>query len=183
MRRTKAFERLVFFSRVKFTTYCLGVAAFAVICNTIVDINGHRDDKLIAYRKRYLDKVVPVIGDLFLILFILLCLSISILIWRLKLKQRQLKACGLPNVFGQEIWNLIIILIIFSISFIVRFVFDEWILVPILKAFGGDSSDFYTYMLCEAVQYLWDFFPIGAIVLFHRHNFGKQQNSVNDNLT
>ena len=32
-------------------------------------------------------------------------------------------------------------------------------------------------MLNRTLPYIWDFIPVSAIVLFHRHNFSKHQDS------
>ena len=59
----------------------------------------------------------------FLILTILMFLSIALVIWRLRVKQ---KTNSISKIFGTEIVNLLIILILFASSFLLRFAFDEW---------------------------------------------------------
>ena len=101
----------------------------------------------------------------------------------------------MTNVFGQEVKNLLIILIIFCSSFLLRFIADEWV-VPLL----GLSTDHTCVdpetnyvMLCHfygaiiyltITQYFWDFIPISAILLFHYYNFrgkSKDENLRNNN--
>ena len=121
----------------------------------------------------------PLLGLSFLILAVILTLSIALLILRLRVKQKLIQENGVPNVFGKEIWNLVIILAVFTTSFLIRYIFDEWFLSKILKA----GSFFVHCMELLVMQYFWDFIPVGAICLFHRHNFSvKNKNSNDDQL-
>ena len=60
----------------------------------------------------------------FLALFILLTIGILVLIWRLTVKERDSRASGFGRVFGNEIWNLITMMIIFGTSFLLRYLYD-----------------------------------------------------------
>ena len=117
----------------------------------------------------------PILGVCFLVLSILLGLSIILLIYRLKVKQKQLEQSGVVDVFGNEIWTLVAILIIFSTSYLIRFFFDIWIYDKIYKP--RNHHEFGNYILGVSVQYIWNLIPIGAIVLSHRHNFSKRQDT------
>ena len=86
---------------------------------------------------------------------------------------------------------MIIILGFYSTSFLLRFTADKWILpyvIPdeaFLTCIDEDNRDLlcspfiactYTLSLC----FVWDFFPIGAILLFHRRNFAKTAEGYGD---
>jgi len=113
---------------------------------------------------------------------LMLTASIMLLVWRLKVKQRIMQDAGVANVFGKEVKNLLIILIIFCPSFLLRFIADEWF-VPMLKLPMNHSCvdpetnyamlcDFYPPIIYLTItQYFWDFIPISAILLFHYFNF------------
>ena len=121
-------------------------------------------------------------GTGFLVLTPMLFLSIALVIWRLKVKQRQE---GISKLFKKEIWRLIIILLIFSSSFLLRYIYDEW-LDKLLTSGSGDDLDklcFWedgTYSICSpylscfwllVTQYFFDLIPIGIIFLFHHFSF------------
>ena len=69
------------------------------------------------------------VGLGFLIQTILIFLSISLVIWRLRVIQ---KANGVSKSFGREILNLLIILILFASSFLFRFAFDKWFILEMV---------------------------------------------------
>ena len=88
---------------------------------------------------------------------------------------------GVTKVFGKEIKNLIIILIIFSSSFLIRWVYDTWlseILTPRDNTLCTDADG--NEMLCKPfefcidllwIQYIWDFIPFGGLLFVHYKNF------------
>ena len=117
-------------------------------------------------------------------------MSISLLIWRLKAREKKMREHGFENTFGKEIWNLIIILILFSCSFLGRWMYDQWFADDLLT--GGDSGTLctdsetgstvlcYPWSSCITIlvtQYLWDFIPVAAILIFHHSNFSPQTNN------
>ena len=83
--------------------------------------------------------VSPILGTSFLLLTFLLGISIAILIWRLKVKEKMIRESGVAGkAFSKEIWNLILILILFSTSFLIRWIFDKWLLKLV---YSDDNSD------------------------------------------
>ena len=121
----------------------------------------------------------PLIGKSFLVLTILLFLSISIVIWRLKVKQRRIKHAG---SFGKEIKNLLIILVLFSFSFLTRYILDTFVSVKVLGSslesicVDDEGVEIYCYpydliIWLVGTQYIFDLIPITAILLFHHYNF------------
>ena len=110
---------------------------------------------------------------------IILDASIILLLCRLSAKQKKMQTTGITNSFAGETKNLIIILGFYSASFLLRFAADKWILPYVipdeayLTCIDEDNhnslcspfiSCVYTLCLC----FIWDFFPIGAILLFHK---------------
>ena len=122
----------------------------------------------------------------FLILTILMFLSIALVIWRLRVKQ---KANGISKIFGREIWNLLIILILFASSFLFRFAWDEWLAWRWYQQDGnvlctwedGTISFCNPYPICTGLlitQYIFDLIPIGAIFAFHHYNFRNKNRDI-----
>ena len=122
----------------------------------------------------------------FLILTILMFLSIALVIWRLRVKQ---KANGISKIFGREIVNLLIILILFASSFLLRFALDEWLYLKWFKDDGNalctwedgtlSFCDPYLRMIATlSTQYFFDLFPIGIIFVFHHYNFRNKNSDV-----
>ena len=123
-----------------------------------------------------------------LFIFIPTCLTILIimLIVRLKVKRRTIDYAGIPNIFGKEMKNLLMILVLFDISFVFRLIFDEYITE---KLVGGNVWNYCRdsegwYQLCDPfpiilydliTQYFWDYIPILCILLFHKTNFSTLQ--------
>ena len=77
------------------------------------------------------------VGLSFMILTILLFVSIGLLIWRLQVKLEYLRKRGESDAFGKEIWNVIVIMVVFSSSFLFRWIFDSFIYG---RLFGTDSG-------------------------------------------
>ena len=77
------------------------------------------------------------------------------------------------NVFRKEMRNLIIILIVFDSSFLLRYLYDE-LYIPNIAGFGLEQTEFVVIMEMTITQYFWDFIPILVILLFHRSNFSKK---------
>ena len=83
---------------------------------------------------------------------------------------------------------MIIILLIFMTSFLGRFAIDQWLiphlhLWPDFKCINSESGykmfcSFYNLILFVMItQYIYDLFPIGAIVMFHYFNFREVSNN------
>ena len=54
-------------------------------------------------------------------------LSIVLLISRLFAKQKKMRSTGVSNSFAGETKNLLVIMIFYSLSFLMRFVVDYWV--------------------------------------------------------
>ena len=149
----------------------------------ITSIKGRRDGNLVRYRLNYIYGTASAVGICFLVLTILLSVSIGLLIWRLKVKEKETNLSRSRNEFGKEIWNLIIILIFFSSSFLMRFIFDKYLAEILLS--GSHHDDLcldsngilvlcYPYSHCFytlVTQYFWDLIPIFALLLLHYYSF------------
>ena len=68
------------------------------------------------------------------------------------------------NYFRKEINTLIVILVLFSISYLLRVIYDAYI--------GFDDSDgsYRSYVIGSVTGIPFDLLPIVAVLLFHRHN-------------
>ena len=97
-------------------------AVIMVIWVTVCIINAEHYEG-IEDEIQFFNAVGKPVGLGFLILTILMFLSIALVIWMLRMKQ---KANGISKIFGKEIVNLLIILILFASSFLLRFALDEW---------------------------------------------------------
>ena len=83
---------------------------------------------MIEKRKVQIDEIANVIGISFMILTVALFTSIALLVWRLQVKLKELKQRGEEsNDFGKEIWNVIVIMMVFSSSFLLRIVYTLFI--------------------------------------------------------
>ena len=173
-------EKLIIVSRV---IVCLLIAfiiiGWSVTC--LVYYSRYKDDDDYLNSKLALvDLMGPINGDNFLVLTILLFASISLVIWKLKVKARLSRV---TTGFKKEIRNLLIILFLFSFSFLTRWVFDAFLVKDIIhgqhndeKCHDVDDCLIFCYpytlsMILLTTQYVFDILPIGLILLFHYYNF------------
>ena len=127
-----------------------------------------------------------ILSLLFLCIPLILTILILTLIMSLKKKRKTVDQAGMPNLFGKEMRNLLLIMIVFDVSFIIRALVDsgELIYTLLFKATVGDfqictdSSDRkyfcnpYPLVVFDLIiQYVWDFIPLMCILLFHKANF------------
>ena len=68
-----------------------------------------------------------ILGVMFLIIPITLTVFIILLIVKLKQKRKLSNDAGVPNMFGKEMQNVLIIMAIFDSSFIIRSIADEFL--------------------------------------------------------
>ena len=106
----------------------------------------------------------------------------------MKVKSSQL--AGESTAFMGEIWKLIVLMILFSISFLTRWVFDSYIIqkwmapgTAVSPEAPGDylcpdtngmlmiCNPYGRCMIILVTQFIWDLIPIGAILLFHHYSF------------
>ena len=85
-------------------------------------------------RYQYLYTASKAIGSIFLILFLAFALSILKLVVTLRMKFRKVDLVGFQNVFSKEFKTLLLLLMVFSTSYLIRFLCD---VVP-LKVFPDD---------------------------------------------
>ena len=79
-------------------------------------------------RNVQIDEIADVIGISFMILTVTLFASIALLVWRLQVKLKELRQRGEESDdFGKEIWNVIVIMMVFSSSFLLRIVYTLFI--------------------------------------------------------
>ena len=64
---------------------------------------------------------------MFICIPVILTILIITLIVKLKLKRKIIDKAGVPNLFGEEMKNLLLILLLFDSSFIIRFFFDRFL--------------------------------------------------------
>ena len=124
----------------------------------------------------------PYLGSTFLVLCIILILSIWLVIWRLTVKH---KRDGVASTFSKEIRNLLLILIIFSIGFLTRWIGDTFFVSDIIdKNSELCESAEGNYYICQpyglslyvtSTQFFFDMIPIASILLFHHYNFQEKR--------
>ena len=113
---------------------------------------------------------------------IILDLSIVLLISRLFAKQKKMRATGVNNSFAGETKNLLVIMFFYSLSFLMRFLVDFWLKPRVIPQQSEHTCvdqnhqsiicyPYYDAVYSMAFTFVWDFFPIGAILVFHRRNF------------
>ena len=133
------------------------------------------------------------LGPSFLALTIIIAVPVVILIWRLKVKVKSSQEAGESTAFMSEIWKLIVLMILFSISFLTRWVFDSYLIEiwmpPSTKGGEGDllcpdthgvmmiCNPYNRCMIILTTQFVWDLIPIGAILLFHHYSFRDKDES------
>ena len=120
----------------------------------------------------------------FLILFTLLAATSIMLIYMLTMQFR--KHDNMERTFKREACNLIFILCFFGSTYFIRFFSDYFIVPdlldepdpskltcnPVVK--GGELSfcpSFKFILYYMTTTLLWDFLPIGLILVFHYRNF------------
>ena len=104
---------------------------------------------------------------LFFILFIALLTTVAILIKKLRAKNRILCLNDVieENFFAREINTLTVILLVFSISYIFRVIFD--VVIGFHKQYAHSYLD---YMLAILSCIPFDILPITVILIYHRRN-------------
>ena len=84
---------------------------------------------MVEKRMVHLMEISTVVGISFMILTVTLFASIALLVWRLQVKLKELRQRGEESDnFGKEIWNVIVIMMVFSSSFILRVIFTLFII-------------------------------------------------------
>ena len=111
---------------------------------------------------RHLEWTYPLF---FLILFILLSIAVFVLIGKLRSKNYSMSdESVVDHYFKKEICTLTTILILFSISYLLRVIYDIFI------GFSETDGTFTSYMIGATTGIPFDLLPIVVVLLFHRHN-------------
>ena len=71
------------------------------------------------------------------------------------------------NYFRKEVDTLCVILVLFSISYLLRVIYDIEI------GFVDRDNSYAVYMIGSWSAIPFDLLPIGVVLLFHRHNLRK----------
>ena len=106
----------------------------------------------------------------FFVLFILLTVTVKTLIKKLKVKSETLGASedeAGDNFFKKEIKTLSTILIIFSISYLLRVVYDLCAVMPYRLDF------FPQFMINLLATIPFDLLPLLVVIIFHRRNLSR----------
>ena len=123
-------------------------------------------------RKRFIARAYRANAWCFFGMFILLIACVSYLIHRLKIKIRYLNIN--PSAFKNEIRILIITLVAFCTSYLVRWIWD---MQTFLHQDSWQSS--YTEMMVQLlVFFFFDFLPFICIFVVHYKNFEQQKSYV-----
>ena len=120
-----------------------------------------------AEREYFFDKSSKANAWAFFAMFLLLAIVISVLMYLIRLKDRYLKREN--SVFKKEKLALTITLIVFSISYLLRWIWD-------LSISTTDTWRFFHLYLAKLVMsYIADFLPFICIFILHFKNFSKQK--------
>ena len=97
-------------------------------------------DNAACTRYHYLETLSQVVGYVFLALFIAFTVSIAKLIMTLRSKFKKVNKAGMENVFSKEFRTLLTILMVFSGSYLIRFLFDV-VYLPSIYASNNPCPD------------------------------------------
>ena len=96
----------------------------------------------------------------------LLTVSTGLLINILR-KQTALQSQNDKSMWGREILTLVTIMVIFDLSYVLRFFFDLFV--------KPGSKEYFEFVLILALSAIFfDIIPIGLILMFHMFNFKKE---------
>ena len=181
--KQRSYERLIRCLRFIVAFICIGsIASYTIACIAV----GRTGNNQLEMKGNLIEVASKLIGRSFLVLTIMLFLSISLVIWRLKVKQHRE---SITFGFNKEITNLLLILLVFSLSFLSRWIYDTFIFKKIFEGSHYDEvctdeegtavkcAVFTTAVWTLGTQYVFDLIPIGAILLFHHHNYRDKRNS------
>ena len=184
----KFLNKVVIAQRIVVTICAVAIASLFVVDTAQANSKWNNPQTMVINRNNYNNNFSnEFLGPSFLALTIIIAVPVVVLIWRLKVKVRSSQLAGESTAFMSEIWKLIVLMILFSISFLTRWVFDSYIIqkwmAPSTKVGSGDLLCPDTdgiMMICNpydrciiilTTQFVWDLIPIGAILLFHHHSF------------
>ena len=108
-------------------------------------------------------------------------LLVSIVLLWYSLKKRTLSAVSLPNSFSEQTRSLICILIVFFLTYFLRFISDFFV-VPylndteeigkcIILAERPICSSYSLIIYYTWTSMIWDFLPLFLLFWFHHRNF------------
>ena len=103
-----------------------------------------------------------------LILFILMTAANVVLIIHIRIMNKNLSNNAIDN-FKKEKFTLAIILAFFGLSYLFRFLWDEFLGFKLLNL----NNEFYFFLVYDIVSYA-DGLSFTALLLFHRTNFKVQ---------
>ena len=163
--KVKRLDRRVLIFRGIMSAICLVVLIFALASIIAVQIETNKLGYTLWVHEIYSVYVgLPFSLFLFLTVGALLAVSIGALIFKLRRKKRRLLETDVANVFGKEIRNLIVILLVFDLSFLLREVSDAVLLqlglLPrsMLKDWGCQDADGQSVMCYPYPIAMYNFF-------------------------
>ena len=149
----------------------------------MVNWEGRKQGDMLEARLNYDKYAAEITAWMLLAICVALDLSIILLIMRLLAKQKKMLATGVSNSFAGETKNLLVIMFFYSLSFLMRFMVDLWLKPQVIPAKSEHTcveNETKQHIIChpyyDAVYsmiftFVWDFFPIASILVFHRRNF------------
>ena len=161
---------------------------YSATMSTIYNHNKYAPIEMRIKEFLYIENVARYFAITFLVLFFLLLSSVLYLMHQLR--QGSKKITDLPSAFSGEAKNLLFILLLFSSTYLIRFISDWWVVPNAFYTITYYSESncwvksdgvpintkclnfgFYLYYL--PITLLFDFLPLIVIMSFH-HNTFKQ---------
>ena len=137
-------------------------------------------------RSMYLQDGALVLAWAFLATSIILLVTICVLYY--SVKKRSALQISDPGEFHQEMKNLVIIQIIFFVTYFLRF-FSDYFVVPTLlddeallmcfkQQYYSVCTSYSFIMYYVWTSFLWDFLPLGILFMSHYRNFSRKSNAL-----
>ena len=173
-------DKWVFFLRIVTLVSIITTTSFCFIYFSLKS-NSAKDQRQLQEkleRAQFLKQSSRVFGWIFLGLSILLAFSVALLICTLR--RLTSEANFFPGSFNSEIKNLVVILVIFLISYFFFFVSDVFVLPKFQTTENIEKCVLRGYTYCvgfgQLIYYTWvnslsDFLPVFCIFCFHHVNF------------
>ena len=120
--------------------------------------------------------MTPVFGYLFLVLCVAHALCIGKLLLTLRSKFKKVNKAGMENVFSKEFRTLLTILVVFSGSYLIRFLCDV-VYFPRLYEANKPCPEKEAWQIVDLIivkqcdSYIFDYIPLASVLLFHYRNF------------
>ena len=168
-------ERKIVTARILLTIVIVFSMLITIISNSLVMINNENEKTRAQENAEFLYKVIVYYGAIFLLVTILLAITFSCVIYKLRQK------FNIHEIFANEMKSLSIIYGFFCLSFLLRTAKDFYIPFTeytLCEERDGILIGYTSLWISEIETMIYDILPIGSIILFHVRNFSVPRESV-----